>query len=110
MIRRCFLAAIVAFVGQAQAFAFDNCAVGEIVFAGEFNAHVQLSCEVAGRPACATAGAYVGFDKSTAAGNHWLAAFMPAQARGSVVTGHVNVTVCSPHQGNVALLTYLRLR
>jgi hypothetical protein len=44
---------------------FDDCQVVEVIVAGTNNGHVRLSCNVSERPACATAGPYVGFDKST---------------------------------------------
>ena len=93
-----------------RAFDFNNCQVEEVVVAGVNNAHVRLSCTVEPRPACAVAGNYVGFDKSTAEGKQYLATMLTAFASNSKVTGFVNDGVCSTYQGNVALLEHLRLR
>jgi hypothetical protein len=93
----------------AKALDFSDCTVGEIVVAGDQNAHVQLSCAVSNAPACAVAPTYVGFDKSTAAGKQYLALFMLAQATGGKVAGLVDHASCPAWQGNVAYLSHLRV-
>jgi hypothetical protein len=98
------------FSSYAVAFDFENCHVVEIVVHGDQNAHVQLDCTVNNAPACATANTYFGFDKSTPAGKQLLAMVMTAQASGASLTGLVDPNVCSPFQGNVALLIHLRVR
>jgi hypothetical protein len=93
----------------ALAYDFTDCTVGEIVSAGDQNAHVQLGCYVTNVPACATGANYVGFDKSTTAGKQYLALFMMVQETGGKVTGYVDHAVCSPWQGNVPYLNHLRV-
>lgn len=89
---------------------FTDCEVLEIVAAGDQNGHVGLSCLVSNRPACAVAGTWVGFDKSTVAGKHYLAVFLTAQAMNARVSGWIDRSVCSPVQGNVALLAQVRMK
>lgn len=89
---------------------FSNCEVVEIVAMGEQNGHVQLSCNVSNFPACATANNFVGFDKSTTAGKQYFAMFLAAQATNAKVEGSIDHTICSPWQGNVPLLTHLRMK
>jgi hypothetical protein len=89
---------------------FDNCKVVEIIASGQFNAHAQLDCQIATRPACAIAGSYFGFNKSTEEGKIYMSLILTAFASGSPVTGYVDDNNCSPYQGNVALLTHLRVR
>jgi hypothetical protein len=93
----------------AKALDFSGCTVGEIVVAGDQNAHVQLSCAVSNAPPCAVGVTYVGFDKSTAAGKQYLALFVLAQATGGKVAGFVDHASCPPWQGNVTYLTHLRV-
>jgi hypothetical protein len=89
---------------------FNNCKVIEIIAAGPNNGHVALDCQISPRPACASAGSYFGFDKSTEEGKLYMSIVLTAFASGATVTGFVNDTSCAPHQGNVALLVHLRLR
>lgn len=97
-------------VSSANSADFDNCKVTEIISAGPKNGHVALSCMVQPRPACASAGNFIGFDKSTEEGKQYMAMVLAAFASDFTVTGYVDDLQCSPHQGNVALLTHIRLR
>lgn len=103
-------AALAALPLSAAASDFSACDVVEIVLAGDQNAHVQLSCTVANAPACASSPNFVGFDKSTNSGKQYLALFMSAQSMNAKVEGYVDHTSCSPWQGNVPLLTMLRVK
>lgn len=89
---------------------FTDCQVVEIVLAGEQNAHVQLNCPVQNAPPCAVANSYVGFDKSTTAGKQYLALLIYAHANNAKVTGDIDKAICSPWQGNVPLLTHMRMK
>ena len=97
---------------SALASDFVNCDIAEVVVSGDQNGHVGLICPlpIVGAPACATAGGFVGFDKSTTEGKHFLALFSMALAMNLKVEGMVNRSICSPYQNNVALLTSLRVR
>lgn len=107
-----FLIFLLQFSVSVFASDFVNCEVVEIVVAGDQNGHVNLNCPVpiVGAPACATAGSYVGFDKSTIDGKHFLALATMALAMNFKLEGTVDRSVCSPYQGNVALLKALRVR
>ena len=94
----------------AFAYDFSGCQVIEIVIAGENNAHVQLDCAVTNAPACAVANRYLGFDKSTTGGKHYLTMLTLAHAMGGKIEGSVDHAVCSPFQGNVPLLNGLRTK
>jgi len=94
---------------HAEAFDFNTCAVVEIVITGDQNAHVQLDCAINNVPPCATANTYFAFDKSTPAGNQYLAMVMAAQAMNAKLTGDVDHSSCPPFQGNVAYLMHLRM-
>jgi hypothetical protein len=89
---------------------FTECQVIEIVLAGEQNAHVLLNCPTQNAPTCASANNYVGFDKSTTAGKQYLALLIYAHANNAKVTGDIDKAICSPWQGNVPLLTHLRMK
>ncbi|MCC4796840.1 hypothetical protein BCT30_16565 [Enterovibrio norvegicus] len=89
---------------------FDNCKVTEIIAAGPTNGHVALDCIIEPRPACASAGNFFGFDKSTDEGKQYMSMVLTAFASNATLTGYVIDSQCSLHQGNVALLEHLRLR
>ena len=91
-------------------FDFDNCKVVEVIIAGANYAHVRLNCGIEPRPVCAVASTYFGFDKSTEEGKQYLSVALTAFASNSNVTGFVDDVQCSTYQGNVALLTHLRMR
>ncbi len=102
--------AFVATPAFAQNFNFSNCDVVEIVSHGDQqNAHVQLSCNLSGAPACAVASNYVAFDNSTAEGKQWLAMFLMAQATNAKLSGFVHGH-CPAFQTNVAQLFQVRMR
>jgi hypothetical protein len=94
----------------ASASDFSGCGIVEIVLVGDQNAHVQLNCLISNRPACASAGNFFGFDKSTPAGKQYLAMVMAAQAMNATVEGFVDQNSCPAWQGNVALLVHLRVK
>lgn len=89
---------------------FDNCTVKEIIVAGATNGHVRISCGISPRPTCATAGDYFGFDKSTEEGKQYLSMVLTAYATDALVSGNVHDTLCPASQGNVGLLTHLRMK
>ncbi len=89
---------------------FEDCKIVEVIVAGVNNAHVQLNCGIQPRPGCASAGTYFAFDKSTEEGKQYLSVVLTAFASNSNVTGNVDDALCSTYQGNVALLTHLRMR
>jgi hypothetical protein len=89
---------------------FENCKVTEIVSAGIHNGHVAMDCTINPRPACAAAGNFFGFDKSTEEGKQYMSMILTAFASGSTLTGYVDDAQCSPYQGNVAWLKHLRMR
>ena len=103
--------AILALTTSANCFAFDfqNCRVAEVIIAGVHNAHVRLDCQISPRPACASAGNYFGFDKSTEEGNQYLSVVLTAYASDSLLTGNVDNSRCPASQGNVALLNHIRM-
>lgn len=96
-------------VNQVYAFDFTDCDVVQIVVNGDQNSHVQLSCDVANLPACATSHSFVTYDKSTPSGKQYLALFMYAQAVSAKVSGYVDRNTCPVWQTNVVLLTDLRV-
>jgi hypothetical protein len=101
--------ALACFSKPSWASDFTGCSVVKIIVDGDQNGFVQVSCPtaIAGLPACATAPAYVGFDKSPPAGKQYLSLMPDAQATSTKVDGNINHTVCSVWQSNVALLTAL---
>ena len=88
---------------------FNDCQVVEVVAAGANNAHIQLSCWIEPRPACASSGNYFGFDKSTEEGKQYLSMVLTAFASGAKLTGWVDDAQCPTFQPNVTLLQHLRM-
>lgn len=88
---------------------FQNCKILEIVVAGAQNSHVRMNCHVEPRPACASAGTWFGFDKSTEEGKQYLSIALTAYSTNSNVSGYVHNTLCSPYQGNVSWLRHIRM-
>lgn len=97
------------FAPSVHAGTFSACTVIAVIVQGDQNGYIQIACPapMTALPACASAPAYVGFDKSTPAGKQYLALFTYAQAVGAKISGNIDATSCSPWQGNVALLTTL---
>lgn len=89
---------------------FDSCKVVEIVTAGANNFHAKIDCNIEPRPPCAVAGSYFGFDKSTDEGKQYMSIVLTAFSMGAKLTGYIDNTQCSPHQGNVGLLIHIRMR
>ena len=89
---------------------FENCQVVDIRFGvDDRNAHVKLDCMVTPRPACAVSGDYVGFDRATESGKQKLSLFLTAFASGARVSGNVDDSACPAYQGNIALLTSMKI-
>jgi hypothetical protein len=95
---------------SAAASDFSNCQVVEIVAIGEQNGHVQLSCTVSSVQLVQQLITFVGFDKSTSAGKQYFAMFLAALATNAKIEGSIDRMSCSPSQGNVPLLTQLRMK
>lgn len=93
----------------AHAGSFSGCSVVALITAGDQNVHAMLSCTTpfTNLPACAEAGAYVGFDGSSPAGKRYYSLLSLALAMNLKVEGTIDST-CSPYQGNVVLLLALR--
>lgn len=100
---------LVSSIVHSSEFDFQSCKVIEVVIAGDKNAHVQMDCSVSIRPACAVSYTYFGFDNSTEKGKQYLSVILTAFASGSLVTGFVDDNQCMATQGNVALLTHIRM-
>ncbi|GAB2199423.1 hypothetical protein [Sessilibacter sp. MAH4] len=105
-----FALVVLMFSSLSYAYDFENCKVVEIVTSGQVNAHVALDCVIQNLPACATANRYIGFDKTTAAGEIYFSMILTAFASNSTLTGHIHPSECPSFQNNVALLTQLRMR
>jgi hypothetical protein len=93
----------------AHADDFINCNVVQISATGDQNVHVELTCNVANTPPCASVTSFVGFDATTSEGKHYFALLNMALSMNLKVTGQVDRVICAP-QANVALLRLLRVR
>lgn len=95
-------------MGAQAAQDFTSCKVVEIVASGKENGHIQLNCTVNNPKGCQVAN-FVGFDKSTIEGEHFLTLALTAFVADLHVSGHVDHNTCAPYQGNIPKLTSLRL-
>lgn len=101
---------VVMLVSQfSNAWDFSGCKITEVVIGGSQNAHIALNCGIKA-PACATAGNYFAFDKSTKEGEQYLSMVMMAFSMDLPVTGLVDDNICPSFQPNVSLLEHIRVK